>query len=138
MSARRGTALLKERLPCRWRCNVPAIRTLQANMESQKHTALQCEATLRNSGRRLIKIHCNLLQPLFQETLLPGSHILTTHIQMTNTLVISTSEKHSFIRLEPNCAPLDHFSLCPVTAGLATSIYRQPGMKLMESAKTYC
>lgn len=32
---------LKERLSSRWRCNVAAIRTLQANTESQKHTVLQ-------------------------------------------------------------------------------------------------
>lgn len=37
---KRGSALLKERLPSHWRCNVPAIRTLRANKESQKHVVL--------------------------------------------------------------------------------------------------
>lgn len=69
VSSRNGAALLKERLPGCWRCNVPAIRALQANMEPQKHTALQRGPNRSQTPavfRLLIKIHYNLPQPLFQ------------------------------------------------------------------------
>lgn len=41
VQSRRAAALFNECLPSRRRCTVPAIRTLQAKLESQKHKALQ-------------------------------------------------------------------------------------------------
>lgn len=36
VSSRRGAALLKERLPSYWRCIMPAIRTLYANIKARE------------------------------------------------------------------------------------------------------
>lgn len=51
---------------------MPAIRALQANMESQKHTDLQPAAMISETLEvfsLLIKIHYNLPEPLFREAL---------------------------------------------------------------------
>lgn len=96
VSSRGAAALLRECLASRWRWTVPAIRTLRANVEPEKHKALQHGATLSATldvFRLLIKIHYNLLQSLVQEAVWQP-HI--DHIHMTRIHKESMSEKHHF------------------------------------------
>lgn len=105
---------------------MPAIRTLRANMESQKHTTRgSALAQTREVFGLLIKIHYSLWRPLFQGAEHSGGHVSTAHIHMTNTPVISMSEERNFIKQTRTsrlsltlCSPLDRFILCLRLAGL--------------------
>lgn len=133
VSSRRGSALLKERLPSCWRCNMPAIWTLQANMKSQKHTAIQRGATLSETPEvfgLLIKIHYYRLQSLFQEAA-SCSGLAATHWQPTSRWQAHSLRRKSTILSHTHTRTKRPFlSLCsrgsfhslPRTAGLAASI----------------
>lgn len=105
VEAERGAALLKQRLPGCWRCNVPAIRTLQANMESQEHTALHRGATLSGTQEvfeLLIKIHYNL--PRSHRSKEQSGSIDNPHLhdKYTGNTVCQRSSRRPFLS---RCAP---------------------------------
>lgn len=93
----RSSCSFKRVLSSHWRCTVPAIRALRANVALHKHKALQHGQTLSatlDACRPMIKIHYNFLQPPVQEAA-RQPHI--EHIHMTNSLAIYANVEHNFI-----------------------------------------